>query len=311
MNDLITHIEFLLHSHDCVIVPNFGGFVINHTPSSKNGISSFTSPKCDIIFNRELTHNDGLLAQSYMKVNSIRFEEANRFIQKAVSEITSLLESKDSVQLGEIGTIKMNEERKYLFTPTNFIRPEFYGLSTVAFKPLIQVKPVTKIISSEPIKKSHVSRIVIGSAVAAAVIAIVIMLTPFIQKVPTLQNANIVSESNLYKSKTSNEIKEGKANITEANTLSTFTKESSKAVNTSSNEKKYYIIVGVYEVRDVAEQTIKSLKAKGFEHTSSLKRSGRIDVYLESFAEQNAAEEFLKEVHSMHQSHRDAWILKY
>jgi len=311
MNDLITHIEFLLHSHDCVIIPNFGGFVINSSPSIKDGFSSFIGPKCDIIFNRELTHNDGLLAQSYMKINSIRFEEANKQIQKAVSELTSLLESNDVVQLGELGAMRMNEERKYLFSPTNFIRPEFIGLTNVAFKPLIQVQPTTKLINNEPNRKKLVRKIGVSSAVAAAVIAVFILLTPFIQNVPTIQNANIVSESNLYRNNTSKDSKEVKAKITEANTLNAFTKESSKAVNASSNSKKYYIVVGVYEVRDVAEQTIISLKEKGFENTSSIKRSGRIDVYLESFEEQNAAEEFLKEVHSMHQTHRDAWILKY
>ena len=41
MNEMVSHIEFLLHEHNCVIIPDFGGFVVNTQPSRRDGVSSF------------------------------------------------------------------------------------------------------------------------------------------------------------------------------------------------------------------------------------------------------------------------------
>ena len=37
MNEIALHIDFLLHTHDCIIVPGLGGFVLNETGVEKNG----------------------------------------------------------------------------------------------------------------------------------------------------------------------------------------------------------------------------------------------------------------------------------
>lgn len=41
MNRLVSHIEFLLHHHNCVIIPDFGGFVVNavHSREGEGGLS--------------------------------------------------------------------------------------------------------------------------------------------------------------------------------------------------------------------------------------------------------------------------------
>ena len=40
MDRLVSHIEFLLHHHNCVIIPDFGGFVVNavHSREGEEGI---------------------------------------------------------------------------------------------------------------------------------------------------------------------------------------------------------------------------------------------------------------------------------
>ena len=63
MISMIEHIEYLMLSNDCVVVPGFGAFIAQYT-SSHNGAqnSTFTSPKRSISFNASINHNDGLLA---------------------------------------------------------------------------------------------------------------------------------------------------------------------------------------------------------------------------------------------------------
>ena len=60
---LANYINDLLYRYDCVIVPNFGGFITNiigaNVSAEKN---TFYPPKKQITFNVYLQHNDGLLA---------------------------------------------------------------------------------------------------------------------------------------------------------------------------------------------------------------------------------------------------------
>ena len=56
------YISDLLYTHDCVIVPNFGGFVGNRKSAELNKkTGSLSPPSKQILFNRKLTTNDGLL----------------------------------------------------------------------------------------------------------------------------------------------------------------------------------------------------------------------------------------------------------
>src|SRR5690554_3462285 len=51
MNQLIYHIEFLLHEHNCVIIPDLGGFVINAIQSSRDSNNALMPPSCELVFN--------------------------------------------------------------------------------------------------------------------------------------------------------------------------------------------------------------------------------------------------------------------
>ncbi len=87
MDEIALHIDFLLHTHDCIIVPGLGGFVVNVTDIERNGLWGIDSPSCELIFNNKLTYNDGLLAESLMKTNKISFDVAIKKIDVACEEL--------------------------------------------------------------------------------------------------------------------------------------------------------------------------------------------------------------------------------
>ena len=68
--------------------------------------------------------------------------------------------------------------------------------------------------------------------------------------------------------------------------------------------------MGVYEVREVAEQMTEMLKKEGFSDTHWLEHSGRIDVYTASFDKVDLAQSFLTTLHAKYPHHKDAWIMK-
>ena len=57
------YISDLLEDHDCVIIPDFGGFIGNYASARINPVNHRIDPPFrKITFNKLLVHNDGLLA---------------------------------------------------------------------------------------------------------------------------------------------------------------------------------------------------------------------------------------------------------
>ena len=74
--NLANYINDLLYRYDCVIVPDFGGFVTNRIGAKLNSDThTFSPPTKQIAFNSHLKHNDGLLANYIASSEQISFEK--------------------------------------------------------------------------------------------------------------------------------------------------------------------------------------------------------------------------------------------
>ena len=128
---LARHIESLLLKHDCVIVPDFGGFVTQQVSAryvEEEGL--FLPPYRSVGFNGCLKLNDGLLAQSYMNAYGIGYLEALQQIAAAVAEVKAELHATGSFELGGIGVFTLTLSGMYEFQPceAGVVSPELYGL---------------------------------------------------------------------------------------------------------------------------------------------------------------------------------------
>lgn len=139
MIELERHIEILLLSNDCVIVPGFGGFMAHHVDARYDEQENlFLPPQRTIGFNPQLTLNDSLLAQSYIEAYDISYPEALRRIEDEVRELRQHIECNGSYELYDLGVIHLNEYGKYEFEPceAGILTPELYGLSSFTMKPI-------------------------------------------------------------------------------------------------------------------------------------------------------------------------------
>ena len=139
MIGLERHIEILLLSNDCVIVPDFGGFMTHHVDARFDADdNSFVPPMRTLGFNPQLKMNDSLLAQSYVEAYDISYPEAIKRIESDVEELRQHLENEGEYEMSDIGTIYKNVDGKYEFTPceAGILTPEFYGLSAYEMTPL-------------------------------------------------------------------------------------------------------------------------------------------------------------------------------
>lgn len=307
MNQLISHIEFLLHEHNCVIIPDFGGFVVNTIPPHRDGIAAFHAPGCELVFNRDLIHNDGLLAQSYMKNGSMAFEPAMQKVEQDVRELKRQLREQRRVDMGKLGSFDMHDDKRFVYTPGSFVRPSLFGLTQAVLKPLIQIQPVIPVRKNGSRQRWGRSAGLTAAAVAA--IALLMLILPVSDTTIVRQSARMISEPGWLWPKVSQPvsniaIEDEIVNVTDTPAFDTPEQD------VTDNLPRYYIVMGVYKGVESAQKTTQLLLDEGFHQAGRLERPDRIDVYAASFTDKTAAEVYLREVHKKFPMHTDAWILK-
>ncbi len=139
MKELITHIEILLLTNDCVIVPNFGGFVTYRLPAKwVEEQNSFLPPVRTVGFNPRLQLNDGLLVQSYMNFYGTSFPDANKRVLRGVKLLKEKLYSEGKIDFASMGMLRLSLDGSFHFTPylEGINSPELYGLAELHILPL-------------------------------------------------------------------------------------------------------------------------------------------------------------------------------
>ena len=133
MNELSRHIEILLLSNDCVIVPGFGGFVAHHKVAEYDmEEKTFYPPQRVLGFNSQLVLNDSLLVQSYAEAYDLSYPEALRKIENEVEEIKQQIEIEGEYKFRGIGTVSKTAEGYYDFEPcvAGLVSPSLYGFTS-------------------------------------------------------------------------------------------------------------------------------------------------------------------------------------
>lgn len=178
MIELARHIEILLLENDCVIIPDFGGFIAHHQPARYiKEENLYLPPVRTIGFNPQLTINDGLLVQSYMQVYHTDFPDATRMIEEEVRELKDNLYKDGCAKIQGVGTLHYNIRSIYEFHPNEegALSPNLYGFSSFSINKLEQlvstVAPIKELLPN-PVKRNKAisfNRRWIGNVAAVAV----------------------------------------------------------------------------------------------------------------------------------------------
>ncbi|MEP7170090.1 MAG: SPOR domain-containing protein, partial [Bacteroidota bacterium] len=149
------HIASLLYNHDCVIIPDFGGFVASYQSAQLNELQhTFYPPSKKIAFNASLKNNDGLLANHISARENILYSEACKIIYEYVEACSQILSNGKKINLDQIGLLFYDAEKNIQFIPDphqNFLKDSF-GLALV-HSPAINIDQETL-----PVKDIEFSR---------------------------------------------------------------------------------------------------------------------------------------------------------
>ena len=155
MTELLSHIEYLLQQHNCVIIPRFGGFVTRYVSARcVEDEDVWLPPSRSVGFNPQLTLNDGLLIQSYMTANAITYIESLSLIEAAVAQVKEHLQTKGAITLNGIGRLSLGLDGHYDFVPipSGMTSPAFYGLDAFCCTKLTE-GTIAGLVEEEPATK--------------------------------------------------------------------------------------------------------------------------------------------------------------
>lgn len=330
------HIGELLYDHNCVIVPDLGGFVANYAPAKIHPSQhTFTPPTKNIVFNINLKNNDGLLANQIAAFEKKTYEEALKYIDFFVKEINLQLKKGAKVKIDEVGTLYLDVERNIQFEPseTNFLLDAF-GLSTF-HSPTIKRDAIAKrIIEKEfkdrgPVplekKKSNVKRYVAAAIIAPILFAMIWIplktdllkdinyanLNPFAKtevKLPETKT-NVVPLVNNDTTATKLIIKD---TITQPVTASLVDPVIPDTTFVSKNginlDYKFHLVAGCFQIEENAINFVKTLQSESL--SATIIGQNNKGLYVVSCGDFPSRQAALNELGNLRKVRPNAWLYR-
>ena len=297
----------LLRLHDCVIVPDLGGFVSNYRPAEMDLASnSFSPPVKEIIFTGKLSKNDGLLVNYISEIEEVGYMEARQIISEFVDEVWSKLENGERIEFQNIGSLHFDRNEKLIFEPEvheNFLL-EAYGMEGFQF-PQLEWK---EIIPSKRIftDKEAVRPVFSSGKVKAFAIGIPILLALVLVPVSkyswnnhlntTLQTSNTASipTDGSLNTPTSAGIEASHIDKSVVNKIDPAVSKS--VINQVHAEPiaiksgtRYRLIGGCFKLRGNADKFMEKLQSDGFKPELKILPNGSFLVIVQSYTDKKEA----------------------
>ncbi len=299
---LANYINDLLYRYDCVIVPNFGGFVTNRIGAKVNNYThTFYPPAKQITFNAHLKHNDGLLVNYIAKAENISFDAALKTVADTVNNWQTTLKT-TSIEVSSVGKLSLNKEQQIVFEPNTTVNylTESFGLASFESSAIArykeQVKPLIPVVETT----SKDNKKVIPLFVKYAATAAVLLTLGFAGWSGYEQNKQ---QKHFAKQQQEVAKKIQQATFVINNPLPTINLNVSKAT-----PKNFHIVAGAFEFPENAEKKVNELKEKGFNAAIIGKNKwGLTQVTFNSFSSKNEAINSLYRIQKT--VSKDAWLL--
>lgn len=168
----------LVCENDCVIIPGFGGFVVNRFSANVDFSKQEFRPPCrKVAFNENLSLSDGLLFNYLSQSENISWTEAQSTVESFVGELNEQLLAGKTVSFDGLGDFSRRTGNLVFVSNSNNLLDESFGLTSFNFpmlhsaaKPRIE-SAIIKGTPDNAGKKKHRGRLVAWSLSSVAVIA--------------------------------------------------------------------------------------------------------------------------------------------
>lgn len=257
--EISQYIKELLLLNDCVIIPEFGGFVANYKPATIEN-NQFFPPTKEIAFNNKLISNDGLLINHISEAEGIDYFNAKQKLDSFVEETMLNLERNRNVYFDGVGYLHYDSRENLQFEPQlkQNLLVESYGLQNFSYEKLYQrqmPKPAIKVEYREPVPVIFQQRKLKKLAIAIPLL-IAMALIPMKKNNEYLSKSDMGLWETLIQSTPTAPVQTQEQNLTEKSVNVTTVPE--------TEQLKYFIIGGSFKSEENADKYIQQLKEQGY-----------------------------------------------
>jgi hypothetical protein len=299
--DISKHLSTLLKFNECVIIPDFGGFISNYIPSRFDPARNvFMPPAKEIVFNSKINKNDGLLINHLVESEFVGYSQAHSAVSNWVNLSFEKLNQGETIEVSGVGTLSFDRYGSFVFNSTGEnILADAYGLEEVSYskltRPLFtenyQPRPAIRAINNS----KNIIRIAAG-------IALVISLSIIPVK---KENSNFLSSNlNPFASLTTtvpSQSVEKEAVDGNANNVSNSENE------TSQTKLPYILVGGSFEVFENAQSFQNELLKEGNHSELFKQKNGFFKVTINSYNNKNEALAAMETYRASHPGSQ-AWV---
>ena len=296
--EITSYIKELLLLNDCVVVPDFGGFVSNYKPAQIKH-NRFMPPSKEIAFNPKLQKNDGLLINYISEKEGIGYFEAKLKVETFVDEALLKLENYEKLSFEGIGQLHYDRLENLLFEPfsNENLLIDSFGLESFSYEKLyekLMPKPAMKIQQPEAVQlvfsRRNVKKVLIGVPLLLA-----LALIP-------VKNKELINHSDLN---IFTHLMETAAPARQV--VSVPVVPEAPEVVPTENTDRYFLIGGSFREEENANTFIEMMKKEGFEAQNLGVFNGLHRISIQSFSSFQEAKNKLNELRAEN-SKSGVWI---
>lgn len=306
------HISHLIYLHDCVIIPGFGGFVgskISARIHTKTG--EITPPTKQILFNKNLKNNDGLLVAYIAEKEGITNKESTTLLEEYVLELNEKLKKSKILRIKKIGLFVISEEENIIFTQDNSIN---YSLDVFGMTHIYSQKEENTRTTNKKIKQ-NIQTIKINPVFTKQMLKVAAIIIPLFAlsylSISQQNNINTIylQMANLNPFFTSKNNIEVKTHIldekTQVDKINKNNKDIKENISALIENKKFYIIGGAFSNKKNADKLNEKINA--WHYNGEIIKCG--DIFRVSYNSFDNKEDALRALSDIRKENSSAWIL--
>ena len=313
MNKTVEHyISELLFLHDCIILPNFGGFVGNPQSAKLNKTTGILSPPSkQILFNANLKTNDGLLITHISNQEEITQKSAKNEVISYVTKTTKQLTKSKVLRIDKIGLFTIGKEGNIIFLQdnTNNYSLDSFGMKITHNKAILRQTIIEeKVVDTIQTIRTESNNPKAFLRAAAVIIPLIALSYVSITQQDKINNtyAQMASLNPFENSIITEPITEAIAEVkieVEANPIIAIIEE--EIVPIIIPQKTYYIIAGAFSEKNNANKMLVKLKKWNY-NTELVPGGNLLRVSYNSFT--NKADALIA-LRKIKQDNSNAWLL--
>ena len=318
-NTIDIYISELLFLHDCVIIPNFGGFVGNNKSAILNEqLGTINPPSKEILFNKNLITNDGLLISNIAEKENISNIKAKELVVDYVENINKKLQTIRTFRIEKVGLLSVGIDNNVLFLQDSFTNYNLnsFGLKSEQTKKVDKIEKKIEEIIQPITTKTGRRKVWRAAAILLPIIGLSLISITQEDKINNVysQMANLnpfsIFESDEKIIETEEEIDTKVIEITPTeNTIEKviIPEREIEKIEVVIKEKSYFIIAGAFSKEKNANKFVKQLQAENYNSSIIGKtKGGLIRVCFDGF---ETKEEAIISLDAIRTENKSAWLL--